>query len=81
VSKLALYAGTEIRLEREIEATFRLETDAPAKVWIDATLMEGSETFSIRLSEGTHRILIELDPNHLPNQLRLTSADVEFVLD
>jgi putative heme-binding domain-containing protein len=76
-SKIAVLAVTEIQLAQPGTVRFQLTAAQGAELWVDGSKVNGS----VALAAGTHRVLVRIDPNHIPDKIRLETKDASFVLN
>ena len=76
-SKIAVLAVTEIQLAQPGTVRFQLTAAQGAELWVDGSKVNGS----VSLAAGTHRVLVRIDPNHIPDKIRLETKDASFVLN
>jgi putative heme-binding domain-containing protein len=76
-SKIAVLAVTEIQLAQPGTVRFQLTAAQGAELWVDGSKVNGP----VALPAGTHRVLVRIDPNHIPDKIRLETKDASFVLN
>ena len=76
-AKLAVLAMTEIDTATAVEARFDLAANPATELWVDGTRVTGK----VSLAPGRHRVIVKIDPNKVPDSIRLESKDVAFRLD
>jgi hypothetical protein len=79
VGTLAIYAATEINLAQAGPVKFQLEA-AGAELWVDGKKIGAGGESKTDLAAGKHRVLVKLDPQKMPDALRLR-ADAGFLLE
>lgn len=79
--KLAVFAATEIQVGQAGKVRFLLECPPGPELWIDGRKVGTAGPSSVELSQGVHRVVLQIPPQHVPEALRLTSPDVSFVLN
>jgi putative heme-binding domain-containing protein len=79
VGTLAIYAATEINLAQAGAVKFQLEAPG-AELWVDGKKVGAGGESKTDLAAGKHRVLVKLDPQKMPEALRLR-ADTSFVLE
>jgi hypothetical protein len=70
-------AVTEIQLAQPGTVRFQLTAAQGAELWVDGSKVNGP----VALPAGTHRVLVRIDPNHIPDKIRLETKDASFVLN
>lgn len=50
-----------------------------SQAWLNGTLLEVGETFTLNANEGTNTLVFRTDPKIFPENLRLSSNDVTFL--
>jgi hypothetical protein len=78
---VGLYAATRLETPRAGPVELRLTGVQDVPLWIDGEPVAGSPPFKPQLEAGTHTVLLRLDPNELPEFIRLESPDATFLLD
>ena len=76
-SKIAVLAVTEVQLAQPGTVRFRLAATQGTELWVDGSKVDGP----VALGAGTHRVLVRIDPNHIPDKIRLETQDAAFVLN
>jgi putative heme-binding domain-containing protein len=51
------------------------------KAWLDGKPVGGSAEMAADLSAGTHTIIVKLDPQQLPDQIRLETTEGSFLIE
>ena len=80
-SKIAVFAATQINLAKAGTVHFELVAAIGSELWVDGRKIGGLGASSAELSAGTHRVLVQFTPQHVPDSIRLTSPDAAFVLN
>lgn len=93
-SPLGLFAAATLQLAQGGKTTLKLNTAGECEVWVNgnsigrtrsasssAKDMPVETELSTELPQGKHRIVIRIDPNNLPDFLRLESSEGTFVMD
>jgi len=78
---IALYAAARFEVSKAGKVNLEIEGPKGASVWIDGKPAGKGSSISRELSAGTHSIVVELDHRTLPEQLRVKSQDVSFLVD
>ncbi|MGB7327606.1 MAG: HEAT repeat domain-containing protein, partial [Rubripirellula sp.] len=81
ISLIHVYLRTKIQMSNDGEMTLHAEGGKPVDLWIDGAAVEGKTSFTTSISAGEHTVLIRLDARDLPEQFRLVSNDVTFVIE
>jgi putative heme-binding domain-containing protein len=81
VGTLAVFAATEIQTVKAGPVNLRLDASSSAEVWIDGKKTGGVGECTVELPAGRHRVLVRLDPKHVPEYVRLRSFDATFLAD
>jgi hypothetical protein len=76
-SKIAVLAVTEVQLAQAGTVRFQLTAAKGTELWVDGSKVNGP----ISLAAGKHRVLVRIDPNHIPDKIRLETQDASFVLN
>ncbi|MFM7803482.1 MAG: hypothetical protein ACKPGK_03185, partial [Verrucomicrobiota bacterium] len=76
-SKIAVLAVTEVQLSQPASVRFHLTATKGTELWVDGSKVDGP----VSLAAGTHRVLVRIDPNHIPDKIRLETRDAAFVLN
>ncbi|MEY2789190.1 MAG: hypothetical protein RLZZ34_2333 [Verrucomicrobiota bacterium] len=76
-SKIAVLALTEVQLAQPGTVRFQLTAAKGTELWVDGAKVDGP----VALGAGTHRVLVRIDPNHIPDKIRLETSDASFVLN
>ena len=76
-SKIAVLAVTEVQLSQPASVRFQLTATKGTELWVDGSKVDGP----VSLAAGTHRVLVRIDPNHIPDKIRLETRDAAFVLN
>jgi putative heme-binding domain-containing protein len=76
-SKIAVLAVTEVQLAQPGTVRFQLTATKGTELWVDGSKVDGP----VSLGAGTHRVMVRIDPNHIPDKIRLETADAAFVLN
>jgi putative heme-binding domain-containing protein len=76
-SKIAVLAVTEVQLAQPGTVRFQLLATKGTELWVDGSKVDGP----VALGAGTHRVLVRIDPNHIPDKIRLETQDAAFVLN
>jgi putative heme-binding domain-containing protein len=76
-SKIAVLASTEVQLAQPGTVRFQLTASKGAELWVDGSRVNGP----VSLGAGTHRVVVRIDPNHIPDKIRLETSDAAFVLN
>jgi putative heme-binding domain-containing protein len=79
VGTLAICAATEINLAQAGPVKFQLEAPA-AELWVDGKKIGDAGDSKTDLAAGKHRVLVRLNPQKMPDAVRLRS-DASFVLE
>lgn len=79
--RLGVYLATEVNASKAGPAAFALTAGDGAELWIDGRKVGGTGSTRVDLTQGTHRVLVRLDPKRIPPSVRLESADVAFSLN
>ncbi len=80
-ARLGIYAGTEFTTPKDGPVRFHLTAGPGAELWVDGAQAGGPGESTLDLAAGTHRVLVKLDPQQVPNELKLESRDGVFRLD
>ncbi len=80
VGTLDVFAATEIQIAKAGPVKLKLDT-AAGEVWIDGKKIGGVGEIAVELTAGTHRVLIRMDPNNVPDYARLESSDGTFLMN
>ena len=76
-SKIAVLALTEVQLAQPGTVRFQLAAAKGTELWVDGAKVNGP----VSLGAGTHRVIVRIDPNHIPDKIRLETSDAAFVLN
>lgn len=76
-SKIAVLALTEVQLAQPGTVRFQLSAAKGTELWIDGAKVNGP----VSLGAGIHRVIVRIDPNHIPDKIRLETADAAFILN
>jgi putative heme-binding domain-containing protein len=76
-SKIAVLALTEVQLAQPGTVHFQLTASPGTELWVDGAKVSGP----VSLSAGNHRVLVRIDPNRIPEKIRLETRDAAFVLN
>lgn len=79
--RLAVYAATELDAAAEVAASMNLTAGPGAELLVDGQKIGGVGPHAVRLSAGRHRILVRLDPQRIPENVRLQADGAAFVLE
>ena len=80
-SKIAVYAATQFNAAQAGTVHFELSSAPGSELWVDGKKIGGPGSCSTEVSAGTHRVVIQFTPQHVPEAIRLTSPDAAFVLN
>jgi len=76
-----IFAATRFQIAKAGPVKLRLDGIASPKAWIDGRPAGGAAEITADLPAGAHTFLVKLDPQQLPDQLRLEIADGWFLLE
>ncbi len=76
-SKIAVLALTEVQLAQPGTVRFQLTASVGTELWVDGAKVTGP----VALSAGNHRVMVRIDPNRIPEKIRLETRDAAFVLN
>ncbi len=79
-SKVAVVLATEIEQAAAGVVHFRL-AESPAEVWVEGRYLGKGPELAGNLPSGRHRVIVKLDPQHLPERIRLEAEGATFVLN
>lgn len=79
--RLGVFLATEVTASKAGPAAFTLTAGDGAELWIDGRKVGGTGSTQVDLTQGTHRVLVRLDPKRVPPLVRLESAEVAFSLN
>jgi putative heme-binding domain-containing protein len=80
-SRLSFYAATEFTVAQTGAVQLNLTANPAAELWVDGKKLGRAGVNRVELSSGLHRVVVQIDPKNVPENLRLESADVSFVLN
>jgi hypothetical protein len=80
-SRLSFYAATEFTVAQTGAVELNLTANPAAELWVDGKKLGRAGVNRVELSSGLHRVVVQIDPKNVPENLRLESADVSFVLN
>ncbi|MCC7377113.1 MAG: hypothetical protein IT581_20800 [Verrucomicrobiales bacterium] len=79
-SKVALILATEV--EQSMAGTVRFRLGAKdGELWVDGRALGAGPEVSAELPAGRHRVVLKIDPRHVPENLRLEGEGAVFVLN
>ena len=80
-SKVAVFAVTQINATQAGTIHFELSSAPGSELWVDGKKIGGPGVSATEVTVGTHRVMIQFTPQHVPDAIRLTSPDAAFVLN
>ena len=80
-SRLSFYAATEFTVAQNGTFELNLIANPAAELWVDGKKLGRAGVNRVELASGLHRAVVQIDPKNVPENLRLESADVSFVLN
>lgn len=80
-SMVALWAHAKFRSSKPGPVNLSLEGADGAQIWIDDKPVKGSDNVSVNLPAGTYDLLVKLHPKELPNNFKVSSSDVTFLVE
>ena len=76
---VGLYAATQLQVPRSVAVKLTLAGPPDAVIWIDGKPRKPGPDITADLASGTHTIVVRLDPQKLPDGLRLEASAGTFV--
>ncbi len=80
-SRLSFYAATEFTVAQAGAVELHLTANPAAELWVDGKKLGREGITRVELTSGLHRAVVQIDPKNVPENLRLESSDVSFVLN
>jgi putative heme-binding domain-containing protein len=80
-SRLKIYAATEIKIAAAGKVQFRWTADPGSELWLDNHKIADQSPATVDLQPGSHRLFVRIDPQKVPDALRIESTDASFVLN
>ena len=75
----AIFVGTQLQVPKDGIIHLKLENLGQSPVWIDGISAKGSPELQINLKAGTHKIIVKLPVQSLPEYFRMTTLDATFL--
>ncbi|HSH14791.1 MAG TPA: PVC-type heme-binding CxxCH protein [Verrucomicrobiae bacterium] len=80
-SMVALWAHARFRTSQAGPVRLNLEGAVGAQVWVAGKPATGTGIITVELPAGAHDLLIKLHPRTLPENFKVSSADVTFLVE
>jgi putative heme-binding domain-containing protein len=80
-SMVALWAHARFRTSQAGPVRLNFEGAAGAQVWVAGKPATGAGNITVELPAGAHDLLIKLHPRTLPENFRVSSTDVTFLVE
>jgi putative heme-binding domain-containing protein len=81
VGVVGVYAATQFSTAKDGAVSFQLDNAKNVDVWIDGKSVKTTGGIKTTLASGNHTIVLRFDPKDLPEQVRLKSGDVAFLVN
>jgi hypothetical protein len=76
-----IFAATRFQISKAGLVKLKLDGVANPKAWIDGRPVGGGAEITAELAAGAHTFLVKLDPQQLPDQMRLELTEGWFLLE
>ncbi len=80
-SRLGIFAATEVKTANAGKVEFRWTAEPGSELWIDGQRVGAVSPAAVELQPGSHRILVRIDPQKVPNAVRIESGEANFILN
>ena len=75
------FAATRFHVAKPGKTSLKLSGVNSPKAWIDGKPVGGGNEITVDLGVGQHTFVVKLDPQQLPEEIRLESGDVTFLVE